>query len=101
MSKWSTKFTKKITVDFAYFITKRLPTVIELNVNNLYNAVVEINSATDYIGPNICVVKTNSGCYIMIKCDNEERCNNVFNGLNAMYDHCREIESKIVGLKMS
>lgn len=101
MSKWSIKFTKNITQDIAYFITKRLPTVLELDVNNLYNAIVEINSSIDYVGLNICIVKTNSGWYIMIKCDTEERFNEIYNRLEAMYNHCKEIENKILGIRMS
>ena len=101
MSNWSIKFTKKINEDFAYFIINRLPTVLELNVNNLYNAIVEINSSTDYVGSNICIVKAISGWYIMIKCNNVERFNDIYNRLEAMYNHYREIENKILRIRMS
>jgi ABC-type multidrug transport system permease subunit len=101
MSKWSIKFTKNITQDIAYFITKRLPTVLELDVNNLYNAIVEINSSIDYVGLNICIVKTNSGWYIMIKCDTEERFNKIYCNILAMYDHHKEVTEMLDKLKQS
>jgi len=98
MSKWSIKFTKNITEDIAYFITKRVPAVFELNVNNLYSAIVEINSSNDYVESNICIVKAISGWYIMIKCNTEERFNDMYNRLEAMHNHCREIENKMIGI---
>lgn len=101
MSNWSIKFTKKINEDFAYFITTQLPTVLELNVNNLYNAIVENNSSTYCVGSNICIVKTNSGWYIMIKCNTVERFNYMYNRLEAIYDHYRDIENKMLGIRMS
>ena len=99
MSKWSIKFTKDISEDIAYFITKRLPTVIELHVNNLYSAIVEINSSNDYVGPNICIVKTNSGWYILIKCDTEERLNKIFSNILAMYAHHKEVNEMLNKIK--
>lgn len=101
MNRWSIKFTKKINEYFAYFILNRLPTVLELNVNNLYNAIIEINSSTDYVEQNICIVKTNSGWYIMIKCNTVERFNDMYNRVEAMYNHCREIENKMIGIRIS
>lgn len=101
MSNWSIKFTKKINEDFAYFIINRLPTVLELNVNNLYNAIVEVNHSRDYVEQNICIVKAISGWYIMIKCNNVERFNDMYNQLEAMYNHCKEIENKMLGIRIS
>ena len=101
MSNWSLKYTKKITEEKALYIIKRIPTVISFETNNLYSAIIEINSMKDYSGSNICIVKTNSGWYIMIKCDTEERFNDIYNRLEAMYNHCKEIENKILGIRMS
>lgn len=91
MNKWSLKYTKKITEDLAYFLIKRVPTVVKIQVSNLYNAIVEINSISDIEDRKIGVVKTESGWYLMVNCDKEERFELLFNKITAMYNHHLEI----------
>lgn len=99
MSIWSLKYTKKITEENALFIVKRFPTIITFEINNLYSAIVEINSIKDYSGPNICVVHTNAGWYLMVKCDTEERCDTVYNKIVAMFLHFKDIENTMIKIK--
>ena len=99
MSRWSIKFTKSITEDLAYFVIKRLPTILTFDVNNLYSAIVEVNHSEDCARRNICLVKTNSGWYVMIKCDTEERLNKVYSNLLAMYQHHKEIVEKLDNIR--
>lgn len=99
MSRWSINFTRSIREDLAYFITKHLPTIPTLYANNLYNAIVKANYSHHYVKQNICIVNTNSGWYVMIKCDTEERLNNVYNNILAMHKHYKEVLEKLNNIK--
>jgi hypothetical protein len=100
MSKWSLKTTRKITASMADFIMNRIPTISCINANNLYNAIIKINSVKDHIGPSVCLVQTESGYYIMGKCE-EERFRDIYIRLNAMCDHYTEITNKLNSIKQS
>lgn len=99
MSRWSINFTRSIREDLAYFVTKHLPTIPTLHANNLYNAIVKANHSRDYVKQNICIVNTNSGWYVMIKCDTEERLNNVYSNILAMHKHYKEVLEKLNNIK--
>ena len=99
MSKWSLKTTRKISASLADFIMNRMPTISCIDANNLYNAILKINSVKDYIGPSVCLVQTEAGWYIMGKC--EERFHDIYTRLNAMYDHFKEITDKLNTIRLS
>ena len=98
MSNWSLDCVKKIEIDVADFITKRMPTTPFIRTSNLYQALLTINMEDSYQESRICIVNTDAGCYLMAKCD-KCRFDTVISRIEAMYNHCREIERKIEGMK--
>lgn len=100
MNKWSLECVKKIEMDMANFIVKRMPTTPIIRTSNMYNAMLTVNMEECYQNISICLVNTESGWFLMIKCD-KCRVESVISRLEAMYNHCREIEKKIEGMRHS
>lgn len=94
MSKWSLECVKKIEIDLADFITKRMPTTPIIQKSNLYQALLTINMEDAYQKSRICIVNTDTGCFLIVKC-NKCQFDTVITRIEAMYNHCREIERKI------
>jgi hypothetical protein len=87
-------------MDVADFIVKRMPTIPIIWTSNLYNAMLTVNTEQRYQNVSICLANTESGWFLMIKCD---KCNfkATVDRVIAMYDHCRDVERKISTIKNS
>ena len=101
MTRWSLQHAQEINNDLVDFIYKRFINSIYVVIEekDLYNAILNLNrSNTDAI---IAVIKSTSGKnYLLIKCV-KERYVEITKRIDAMYNHCREIESKILGARMN
>ena len=98
MSKWSLDCVKKIEIDVADFIVRRMTTTPVIRTPNLYNAMLTANTEEHYQSASICVVNTESGWFLMSKCD-KHRFETVVSRVTAMYHHCTEIERKLDGMR--
>ena len=98
MNKWSLDCVKKIEMDVANFIVRRMPTTPIIWTSNLYNAMLTINMEERYQSASICLVNTDSGWFLMIKC-NKCKFNQTFDRVIAMYDHWSDVERKLSNIK--